>query len=125
MLKGYPGETTTLRTMAADVVTEPEYFEYPGVTACLPGDEPHLLAETARNPFPPGVSVMAIARALREGWIKDPGLAKRARAYVDAYQKQLGQPFYDGRMQNVLPDGIGVNEHQRVTRGDPWPFDDQ
>lgn len=92
----HPSEATTLRTVAAESPPEREVRADPtdAFTARLPGDaEDHPLQDTGKNPFP-GMSVLAISRAIREGKITDPVLRRKADAYIDQYQRLTRQAVY-------------------------------
>lgn len=113
MLRGpaHPDEAYTVASFLAE--THDEYVAHEDPHAAwrgtMPGDPEHPLARTARNPIP-GVGPQALARALRENSIKDPGLRQRVASYLNMVEKFAdfsttrgdgygSQSLYDRNMQ--------------------------
>ena len=68
--------------------------EHVGVSARMPGDsDPHPLGGGVANPMP-GMSALALSRALRAGEIPFDQ-ERRVRVYLDQYQKQSGELLYN------------------------------
>lgn len=95
----HPSEGLTLRGVAAESVTEHTVYppENPEWVAKLPGDEgQHPLAATGSNPFP-GKSVQEVSRLIRSGTLSRDE-ERKARAYIDTYQKWTGEAVYNPSM---------------------------
>ncbi len=60
--------------------------------ARMPGDGNHPMWDSSANPLP-GVGVMELARRLRDGKLP-PATERKARSYLDAYQKMTGDQVY-------------------------------
>lgn len=93
----------TLRTIAQSVVTERTQVpdDFPGFSARLPGDdEPHPFGGGIENPMP-GMSVLAMSRALREGAIPFEQ-ERQVRAYIAQYQERTGEIVYNPRNHRAV-----------------------
>lgn len=128
MLRGpaHPDESYTMESFLAETHDEYVVHEDPAAAwrGTMPGDPAHPLSRTARNPIP-GVGPQALARALRAGTIKDPGLKQRVASYLNMIEKFAdfsivkgdgfgAQSLYDRNMQ--VEGESNVNPSQTIRR---------
>lgn len=84
----HPDESYTMQSFIAETHDEHVVHEDPHAAwrGSMPGDPAHPLSRVARNPIP-GVGVQALAKALRENSITDPGLKQRVASYLNMIEK--------------------------------------
>jgi hypothetical protein len=130
----------TLTSVARSSVTERTLLpdEHPGISARMPGDDPHPLGAGIENPIP-SLSVLELSRALREGAIPFE-TERKVRAYLSQYQRQSGESVYDPRFHNaistdqrklrvygddtVLPTSIGATQYAADVEDDGFNVED-
>lgn len=117
----------TLRDHANDRVLEDERFalppENPEWTARMPGDPENHPFQVAQenNPFC-GMNPQRVSKVLQSGKLS-PELEKKARAWIDQYQKLTGETVHNGRNHDFVEPEITGSNSCGLQRADPWPFE--
>jgi hypothetical protein len=84
-----------------------------------PEDHPFQVAQK-NNPFY-GMNPQRVSKVLQSGKLS-PDLERKARAWIDQYQRLTGETVHNGRNHDFEEPEITGGNQCGLRRADPWPF---